>query len=162
MTDIIRKTDDGPRKEDLPYRSLIDNNRNIIKGLANALTGGEARGRPKKTAEPRPDGKKSFYIGDTKAPAEQSRPVVSISLNDRVLVIDSESRRQLMLLGNIRSGAGGLYFSLATQKNGYVAVLDNDVAQALSDLDGCVLSQAFGERELREEITQRLEFENTA
>ena len=77
MTDIIRKTDDGPRKEDLPYRSLIDNNRNIIRGLADALTGGEGPARPKKPAEPRPDGKRSFYIGDTKTAAEPCRPVVS-------------------------------------------------------------------------------------
>ena len=90
------------------------------------------------------------------APA-RPQPYVRISANDRVVLADGESGRQLHHLGELRRVDGVRAFVLATAANGFFAPLDAGLAARLAGLDGLRLGAELGEDRLAAEIAARLE-----
>lgn len=160
MVDIISRKD-GPRREDAAAKRMIDANRATITHLADRLTqGGYSAGIAAKKAAAAPLPSSGRLIHDL-APGERRRadggkPHIKVSLNDRVVVYDGDSGRQLHLLGMIRHEAGTRYFALATKENGFISTLPDDVLGPLAELDGQIIDKACPESLLAEEIAERL------
>lgn len=97
--------------------------------------------------QPKPEG---LIIHDMKArPATDApQPYVKVSINNRVVLVDKSTGRQLALLGEIRGNFLSRRFLPATKENGYLTPLDADMAAAIGDLDGKELSATFTERDL--------------
>lgn len=151
---------DGPRKEDLPYFKLLEKNRPVIRGLMDRLTGGAlSRAQSQPAAEPH-ESTKSFHIGTATNANEPGRPVVHISFNDRVLVIDAIHSKQLLHLGNLVRGEEGMRFLLATKENDFFAPVAAAIQEVLKDLDGRILSEHFSPDTLVSEITARLSLDD--
>jgi hypothetical protein len=159
MTNRFSKRE-GLRKEDLPYYKLVEKNRPVIRGLMNHLTGGalsRARSRP---ADEAGAGTKSFHIGKATNANEPGRPIVHISFNNRVLVIDDVHSKQLLHLGNLVRAAEGTKFLLATKENDFFAPVEAAIQEVLKDLDGSILSEQFSQDRLVSEITSRLSLDD--
>src|SRR5262245_38807303 len=99
-------------------RSLIERNRATIERLANQFSSGAysaARARP---PEPQPQGLIIHTLGGGTT-AEAPSPYVRISPNERVVVADHVSGRQLQFLGQIRRENAVRRFVVATRANGF-------------------------------------------
>ena len=103
MVDIISKKD-GPYREDVAAKRLIDQNRPIIEGLANQLSGGNYSAMRRPPKPPQPDGFIMHDLGARTAAETQHRPYVRISLNNRVVLADGATNNQLHFLGEVRDG----------------------------------------------------------
>ena len=79
-----------------------------------------------------------------------------ISVNGRVVVADQQTSRQLHFLGEIRGPRRSQHFVLATKKNGFFALIDQELEEPLADLDGREFNSNFSEDDLIEAITERL------
>ena len=88
--------------------------------------------------------------------SETPRPYVRISPNDRVVLADHATGRQLDFLGQIRRDGGARRFVLAIRANGFFAEVAADRASSLGDLDGVQLTADFGEDRLAADIGSRL------
>ena len=158
MVDIISKSE-FPRREDERARRLLGENRQVIEGLADRLTqGGYSRAKAAKAErarEPVPDGLLIHDSGAGRRVAE-ARPYVRISPNNRVVVADEDSGRQIHFLGEVRRIDGRRRFVLATAANKFFTPLDADVAARLADLDGQDVAGGAAERALAEAIAARL------
>jgi hypothetical protein len=157
MVHIISKRD-GPRREDVAAKTFIEKNRATIDSLANHLTAGrwgELR-NPAPAQMPAPSGK--LWFTPPSRPQE-AMPYVRISLNDRVVVADLASGRQLHFIGEIRGASRARRFTLATQENGFFAPVDDGLRQVLADLDGLALPDASSEERLKQDIAARLGFD---
>jgi hypothetical protein len=156
---IITKND-GPRKEDVAAKKFIESNRATIDRLANHLSGGrwqdikQARKARAPVVEP---ARKSFAGYAPAGRSTSTRPYVRISPNNRVVVVDEETSRQVLFLGEFRQSAAGRYFRLATRENGFFDPLDDDLRGLLSNLDGLVLPEEAEER-FKHELATRLGF----
>ncbi len=122
MVYIITKND-GPRKEDVAARKLIENNRSTIERLANHLSrrpvAGDqagALGAASSWTEPERDTVAGYQPTGR---STSTRPYVRISPNNRVVVVDEETSRQVLFLGELRRGPEGERFRLATRENGF-------------------------------------------
>ena len=73
------------------------------------------------------------------------RPYVRISPNDRVVIADQATGRQLQFLGQIRRENGVRRFALATSANGFFAEVEADTAAQLAELDGMALGRDYDE-----------------
>ncbi|WP_425105081.1 hypothetical protein [Ancylobacter sp.] len=157
---IITKKD-GPRKEDVAAKKMIRENWGTIDRLANQISGGRwqdiKQARAAKTSVAEYD-RKSFIgyasVGRTAAP----RPYIRISLNNRVVVVDEDTNRQLLFLGEIRHRAHGRVFCLATRANGFFDAATDEVLEALAGLDGCMLSEDEVDEPFKHELAARLGF----
>lgn len=157
MVDIISKRS-GPRREDVPVKKLIDQNRGTIEKIADQISNGaytanrQARNKP---SEPAPQG---LIISDLSAPraADEPEPYVRISPNRRVVVADANTNRQLHHLGEIRRIDGEVRFVLATKANGFFSPLDAEVAAALGAFDQLPLGPDRSQDLLAQEITAAL------
>ena len=158
MIDIISKRD-GPRREDVAAKRLIDRNRPVIEGLANYLTGGNYAAMRRPPAAPQPDGLILHDLGAGQSADVEHRPYVRISLNDRVVLVDGNTNKQLQFLGEIRDGPDGRRFALATAANKFFSPLADDLCETLSPLDGRLVSEAFSEDHLASEICKLLGIE---
>lgn len=155
MVEIISKRR-GPRREDLQAQRLIEQNRGTIERLADHLTGGARSSlRAQHPAEPRPEGLIIHVLGKPTA-SDPPQPYVRISPNDRVILADADSGRQLHHLGELRRVDGERRFVLATRENGFFAPLDAQVGAVLADLDGATLGQDLDEERLAAAISERL------
>ncbi|MEZ5932140.1 MAG: hypothetical protein R3F54_09340 [Alphaproteobacteria bacterium] len=154
MVDIISKRD-GPRREDVAARRMLQDNRGTIHKMMDHLTGGQLNSRAQKAAPPEPEGLviHTGRVIDTRGAA---RPYVRISVNGRVVVADQETSRQLHFLGEIRGPRRSQRFVLATRENGFFALVEDDLGQKLADLDGRALAADFTEDDLVRIISQRL------
>ena len=163
MVYIITK-DDGPRKEDVAAKKFIESNRTTIDRLANHLSGGRwqdiknARNAQVQVVE---QDRRSFSGYVPVGRAEASRPYIRISLNNRVVVADEETSRQVLFLGEMRRGAAGRVFRLATRENGFFAPLTDEILDVLSGLDGLVLGEDDAEEPFKRELAARLGFGGT-
>ena len=141
MVDIFSKRD-GPRREDVVAKRIISENKTTIHRLADQISGGEfSRSRAamaKAKEEPKPDGLNIHIMGGASRPAE-TKPVVRVSLNGRVIVVDANAGKQLQFLGQMRVKNGQKFFVLATKENGFVSPLDEEVEHLLTDLNGIVI-----------------------
>jgi len=155
VVEIISKRR-GPRREDVQARELIERNRGTIERLADHLTGGAySASCAEKAVEPRPAGPSIHVLGASPA-SDRPKPYVRISPNDRVVLADADSGRQMHLLGQIRGTDGERWFALATRENGFVAPLDAETSAALASLDGAKLHQGYDEDRLADDIRERL------
>jgi len=155
---IISKRD-GPRREDVEAKRVIQQNRGTIEKLANHLSAGRYGEMRKAAAEPVATEvfQKSLHSGYT--PGSQpavSRPYVRISPNNRVVVADVASGRQLHYLGELRGPRNAQRFVLATRENGFHAALDEDLGERLADLDGREMAADDAEAALKRDIADRL------
>lgn len=161
MVDIISKRD-GPRREDVRARQMIDANRGAITQIADRLTqGGYSAGMRAKaaaaSARPATEGKIFHAVSTSARTSTDSGDVrVKVSVNNRVVAYDSGSGKQVHLLGEIRRQDGLRYFALATRENGFFSGLPAGIAESIVELDGQIIDQACPESLLSAEIARRL------
>lgn len=144
-----RRLDDGDAQR------LIERNRATIERLADHLSAGAYSASRAPRAEPQPQG---LIIHAPGAPARDDAPspYVRISPNDRVVVADHATGRQLQFLGEIRRRDGVRRFVLATKVNGFFSPLADEVAGRLGELDGVVIGRDYGEEQLALDIRRHL------
>ena len=160
MVDIISKRD-GPRREDVAARKVLQENRGTIHKMMDHLTGGQLKSQARKPVAPEPEGL-VILTGRVIDSRETARPYVRVSINGRVVVADQETSKQLHFLGEIRGPRRSQRFVLATEENGFFARIDDELAPKLRDLDGRLLGRDFSEDDLITVITQRLGIQNQA
>lgn len=158
MVYVITKSD-GPRKEDVVAKKLIEDNRSTINLLADQLSGGrwseirKARATPPVPVEAR----RATVSGYRPAGrSTSSSPYVRISPNNRVVVVDAETSRQVLFLGEVRRGADGPRFCLALRENGFFDPLPQEARDILADLDGAPLPDEASEEAFKGELARRL------
>lgn len=155
MVDIITKRD-GPRREDVQARHLIEANRPVINRLADHLTNGAFSARQNAPAPRAPEASGLIiHTARSTAITEPPKPFVRVALNGRVSAVDANTGRQLHHLGDLRRRPEGQVFVLATRANGFFSPVDEAVAAALADLDGKTVERA-DEAALTGEIGARL------
>ena len=158
MVDIISKKD-GPRREDVAAKRLIDQNRPIIEGLANQLSGGNYSAMRQPPKPPQMNGFVLHDLGARKTDQTEHRPYVRVSVNDRVVLVDGATSKQLQYFGEIRDGPTGRQFCLATNENKFFSPLHDELSQKLADMDHRVIDADFSEDDLAAEIGERLGLE---
>jgi hypothetical protein len=140
-----------PRREDLAARQLIERNRATIERLADHLSSGTFSASRQAKPVPQPEGLMIRVMGGP--PAEETpQPYVRISPNDRVVLADHATGRQLEFLGQIRRENGARRFVLATKANGFFAELASATAARLAGLDGAQLTSDYGDECLSADI----------
>lgn len=154
MVDIISKRD-GSRREDVPIKQFISQNSALITRLADQFSGGTYSASKKPKAAPQAEGL-IIHVGSSPKTADDVRPTVRVSRNGRVIVVDSNSSRQLHHIGDLRRRDGVDVFVLATRENGFIAPVDPDIAEALSEIDGTRLDATLNEDLLAADIGTRL------
>ncbi|WP_417720180.1 hypothetical protein [Salipiger sp.] len=156
--DIFSKRD-GPRREDVQAKRLISENSHVIKKLADQISGGgytamqQTMAKAKET--PKPDGLLIHDLGRSRG-AEAPRPYVKVSMNNRVVLADLNSGRQIQLLGEIRGNFSGRRFVLATAENGFYSPVEGEMLDALRPLDGTEIHRGFDDKALAEAIGTEL------
>lgn len=159
MVDIFSKND-GPRREDVAIKRVIQNNKATIHRLADQISGGQfSRSRAadaRAKEEPKPQGLNIHVLGGPAAPAE-SEPVVRLTLNGRVIIVDDQSSKQIALLGQIRRKNGQNYFALATKENGFFSPVDEETEDLLGDLNGVIIESEEIEKKFVCVIAKRLD-----
>lgn len=153
MVEIISKRN-GPRREDVQIKQLIEQNRATITRIADHISGGSySAGKTARQArKPEGQGRLMIHTGPAARPSDDVAPTIRISLNGRVVVMDGNSGRQLHHLGEVRSRDGGETFVLATKDNGFFALVDESIAARLSGIDGTRLGPEYGEEQLAADI----------
>jgi hypothetical protein len=159
---IISKRD-GPRREDVEAKRVIQQNRGTIEKLANHLSAGRYGEMRRAAAEPVAAEvfEKTLHSGYT--PGSQPavlRPYVRISPNNRVVVADLASGRQLHYLGELRGRRGAQRFVLATRANGFHVPLEDELAGRLADLDGREMAADDADARLKRDIADRLDIDH--
>ncbi|MFM9860325.1 hypothetical protein RUR49_17840 [Pseudoxanthobacter sp. M-2] len=162
MVHIISKRD-GPRREDVEARRLIQQNRGTIEKLANHLSAGrfgEMRRAAQQPAAPDVFEKSSQSGYTPGSQAVELRPYVRISPNNRVVVADLVSGRQLHYLGELRGPRSARRFRLATRENGFYVPLESDLVERLADLDGRDMAADDADDLLKRDIADRLDIDH--
>lgn len=154
MVEIISKRD-GPRREDVQIKRLIEQNRSTIVRLADQLSAGGYSASKKPRQLPKAEGL-VIHVGGAPVSASEARPSVHISINGRVVSKDQNTGRQLHHIGDVRNRDREQIFVLATKQNGYFAPVDETVAAKLADMDGMRLTGAYSEEQLAAEIAAKL------
>lgn len=154
MVYIISKQD-GPRREDVQAKQMIEQNRATITRLADQFSGGRYSASKVPQQAPEAEGL-IIHVGSGNVTPVEARPDIRVSLNNRVIAVDRNSGRQLHHIGEIRHRDGADVFVLATKANGFFSPVDETVAQALDDLDGTLLIDAYTEDRLVEDIASKL------
>ncbi len=157
MVDIISGRG-GPRREDVPLKQLISQNRGIITQLADQLSGGAYSASKKPRPEPQAEGL-IIHVGNSQPTAAETLPIIRVTRNGRVIAMDMNSARQLHHIGEIRRRDGAEIFVLATKANGFIAPVDDTVAECLAEIDGARLDAVYTEETLVADIGARLGIE---
>jgi hypothetical protein len=153
--DIFSKRE-GPRPEDVRAKRLISENAGTIRKLADQFSNGGftkmRQDQARRREEPKPEG---LLIYPMSAPAtpDDPEPYVRVSLNGRVVLTDVYSGRQIQLLGEIRSKVGSKRFVLATEENGFISPVNEEIRAALAPYENVELTAQFTEND----IVQRFE-----
>ena len=159
MVDIFSKSD-GPRREDIACKRIIEENKTTIHKLADQISGGQfSRSRAanaKAKESPKPDGLRIHIMGSAPAPSAPD-PVVRVSLNGRVIVVDNTTSKQMRFLGQMRTKNGQNFFALATKENGFISPLDEETEELLCDLNGVIIENDDIEKKFVDVITRRLD-----
>lgn len=152
--DIFSKRD-GPRLEDAKAKRLLSENAGTIRKLADQISnGGYSRMRAdeaRRKEGPKPEG---LIIHDLKAPrrVDDPEPYVKVSLNNRVVLVDRSTGRQLQMLGEIRGNFLSKGFVLATRENGFFSPIDDETMAAIGHLDQTKITSDYTESDLAEEL----------
>lgn len=155
MVEIFSKRD-GPRREDVEIKRLIEQNRGVITRLADHLSNGRYSRSQKPRELPRPDGL-IIKVGKTLVVESEPEPQIRATPNGRVIAVDINSGRQLQHFGDIRETSTGRVFTLAVKGNGYIAPLDDAITEALVDMDGVIIGASYGVEELTADIGRRID-----
>ncbi|MDK3075004.1 hypothetical protein QO034_18095 [Sedimentitalea sp. JM2-8] len=148
--DIFSKRE-GPRLEDVKARRLLSENAGTIRKLADQISNGGfskmQADQARRREAPRPDG---LIMHDMKARVTNDvpEPYVKVSLNNRVVLVDKSSGRQLQMLGEIRGNFLSKRFALATGDNGFISPVDDDMQTVIGHLDGAEITGDFTESQL--------------
>lgn len=159
MVDIISRKS-GPRREDVEARRTINKNWPTISRLADQISsGGYSRSRKaladaKKTPEPL---QSNLHIVGGSSKELEAEPMVRVSMNNRVIVMDVRSGKQLQYLGALRFQGQQKYFALATSDNDFFATVDDETEQKLADLDGVVIESEDVQDKFIQVIKNRLD-----
>jgi hypothetical protein len=154
---IISKRD-GPRREDVKAKRVIQQNWGTIEKLADQISGGSYSASKVKRPAPQPEGL-IISVPTSKRTADDPDPHVRISNNGRVVVMDLNSGLQLHFLGQIYRRDNRNVFVLATGKNGFISPLEEELYEQLHDLEGTAITTEFSEDDLLEELKKRLDLE---
>lgn len=154
MVDIISKRD-GPRREDVPLKKLIEQNRGIITRLADQISGGSYSASKKPRSEPQAEGL-TIHIGSSQRTDAEILPTIRVRPNGRVIAMDFNSGRQLHHIGDLRRRDEADVFVLATKTNGFIAPVDESIAQSLAEFDGTRLDVTYTEERLAADIGLKL------
>jgi len=160
MVEIFSKRD-GPRREDVQIKRVIEQNRGVITKLADQLSNGRYSQSKKPRLAPQAEGL-IIHIGHTPVAEAEPEPQIRVTPNGRVVAVDLHSGRQLRHFGDIREIAGGKTFTLAVADNRYIAPLDDATAAALADMDGVTIGSSYDARELAADIGRRLDIASEA
>lgn len=155
MVEIFSKQD-GPRREDAQVKRLIEQNRGVITKLADQFSGGRYSESKKPKPVPQAEGL-IIHIGGSTKPAPEPEPKIRVTANGRVIAVDVGTGRQLQHFGEIRETRGMKIFRLSTKANGFIAPLDDEMIEALSDIDGVLLGPAYTQMDLAADIGSRLD-----
>lgn len=153
MVEIISKPN-GPRREDAAAKHYLRENSATIMKIANHLSGGQLN--QKQLAPPPAAMQRNARSPAAVRKSALPRPYASVSLNGRVVVIDFNTGRQLLHLGEIRGHALGRRFLLATAENRFFEPLDASLQAHLSDLDGFLAPDDAAQDALVATIDERL------
>ncbi len=155
MVHIISKRE-GPRREDVKAKRLIQENWGTIEKLADRISGGAYSASKVKQTEPQPQGL-IINIPSSGGHAGDPDPHLRISNNGRVIVMDVNTGRQLHFLGQIARRDGGTLFVLAIPENGFVSPVDDAIRDRIADLDGTQITTQTSEDQLLNQLNKRLE-----
>ena len=161
MIDIISKKD-GPRKEDVRLRKLIQENKGTITAMADHFSMGaySASKQPAQQNSNTEQGKASYFILSAHDNAEPPKPYVRVSLNGRVVIVDDRTSKQMHFIGEVRHLNGEKVFLLATEENKFFSPADEDLMNALKELDHLKLGAQFDEDMLSAKIHEVLGLED--
>ncbi|TIU95256.1 MAG: hypothetical protein E5W09_21285 [Mesorhizobium sp.] len=154
MVEIISKRD-GPRREDVQVKRLIEQNRSTIIRLADQISGGGYSASRKPRQQPKAEGL-IIHVGGSAAHVAEAKPSIHVTMNGRVISKDQNTGRQLHHIGDIRNRGGDQTFVLATKQNGFFSPVDEIIAEALADLDGSRLASTYTEEQLAADIGAKL------
>ncbi len=156
--DIFSKKD-GPRAEDVQAKRMISENMPAIRKLADQISnGGYTRMRQEQAQrkqQPQPEGKLIFDM-TARAHSEVPDPYIKISMNNRVVMADRKTARQLHLLGEIRGNFVSKKLALATKENGFFSPLDEEISDLIGHLDGVEITRDFTESDLATQLEELL------
>lgn len=158
MVDIFSKRD-GPRLEDVKARRLLNQNAGTIRKLADQISNGGftkmQADQARRREAPKPEG---LIIHDLKARVSNDvpEPYVKVSLNNRVVLVDRSTGRQMQMLGEIRGNFLSKRFVLATGDNGFFSPLEPEMHAALAHLDGQEITGDFTDRDLAQSLEDLL------
>ncbi|NIY95483.1 hypothetical protein HC022_04230 [Salipiger sp. HF18] len=156
--DIFSKRD-GPRSEDVRAKRLISENAGTIRKLADQISNGGftkmRQDQARRREAPKPEGLLIYDLSAPSSPAEPD-PHVRISLNGRVVLVDRNSGRQLQLLGELRRTIRSRKFVLATEDNGFLSPVSDDIRAALEPLENAELGPDLSEDDLRRGVSDGL------
>jgi hypothetical protein len=155
MVEIFSRQD-GPRQEDAHVKRLIEQNRSVITRLADQLSNGRFSESKKPKPVPQAEGL-IIHIGGSAKPPPEPEAKIRLTANGRVIAVDVGSGRQLQHFGDIRETHGVKIFRLATAANGFIAPLDDEMSEALADIDGVLLGTSYTDRDLAADIGMRLD-----
>lgn len=160
MVDIISKKS-GPRREDVVAKRIINRNWSTISKLADQLSnGGYTRSRnatAKAKQKPETEVSNLHIVGGGASKSIEPDPFIRISLNNRVVIMDARSGKQLQFLGEFRFHGEQKYFILATKENGFFATVDEETEANLADLNGVIIESDAIQQAFIEAIKNRLE-----
>jgi hypothetical protein len=154
MVEIISKRD-GPRREDMQVKRLIEQNRSTIVRLADQISGGGYTASRKPRQKPKAEGL-IIHVGGAAAAVAETKPSIQVTMNGRVISKDQNTGRQLHHIGDVRNRGGEQVFVLATKQNGFFSPVDETVAEAIAELDGCRLAATYTEEQLAADIATKL------
>lgn len=156
--DIFSKRD-GPRREDVAAKRMISENAGTIRRLADQISnGGFTRMRQQQAQKQQPPQAKGLIIHDLKAPVgkDDPAPYIKVSLNNRVVMVDANTGRQMHMLGEIRGNFMSRRFVLATAENRFITPLDADLAALVAPLADCAITAEFTEKDLAKALEDRI------
>ena len=84
--------------------------------------------------------------------SDVAEPYVKVSLNNRVVLVDRSTGRQMQMLGEIRGSVLSKRFVLASSENGFFSPLDPEMQAALAHFDGVEITDAFSDRDLADRL----------
>lgn len=159
MVDIISKRK-GPRREDVAAKRMINDNWSTISRLADQISsGGYSRSRKaiaKAKEEPALDNLNIHILGGSSKAIEPD-PIVQVSRNNRVIIMDVRSGKQLQYLGEMRFQGRQKYFALAITANNFLTTVDDDTELKLADLNGVIIESDEIQEAFIKVIKDRLE-----
>src|SRR5882757_7841234 len=154
MVEIISKRD-GPRREDVQVKRLIEQNRSTITRLADQISGGGYSASRQPRQQPKAEGL-IIHVGGSAATVTDAKPSIRVTTNGRVISTDQNTGRQLHHIGDVRNRNGEQIFVLATKQNGFFSPVDESIGEALAGLDGSRLTATYTEVQLAADIGAKL------